>query len=185
LRIQARCARSPRRGRGLRPSRCRRRAARRANRAALPKGLNHIAIVALGGKLYTFGGFERQNRDAVPDANVYDPATDTWAPIAPVPTKRGSIAAAALDGKIHLVGGRDEHSVGTHDVYDASTDRYASAAPLPIGRDHLGLVAYAGSLYAIAGRIDDFDHNSSYVDVYDPAAERWAPRSSAIPFLKT
>jgi hypothetical protein len=29
-------------------------------------------------------------------------------------------------------------------------------------------------LYAIAGRIDDFNHNTSYVDIYDPKTDRWA-----------
>ena len=146
-----------------------------SDRAPLPRGLNHIGVAALGGKLYAFGGFERQNRGAVADANVYDPATDRWTALPPVPAARGSIAIAALDGKLHLVGGRDAHSVGTHDVFDPVTNRYASAAPLPVGRDHLGLVAYGGKLYAIAGRIDDFAHNTSYVDVYDPATDRWTP----------
>jgi len=146
-----------------------------SNRAPLPKGLNHIGMLASGGKLYTFGGFARQNRDAVADANVYDPTTDRWMPIAQVPAKRGSIAVAELRERIHLVGGRDEHSVGTHDVYDPATNRYASAAPLPVARDHMGLAAFDGKIYAIAGRIDDFDHNTAYVDVYDPALDRWAP----------
>jgi N-acetylneuraminic acid mutarotase len=30
-------------------------------------------------------------------------------------------------------------------------------------------------LYAIGGRVDDFDHNTSYTDVYDPAANLWSP----------
>ena len=148
-----------------------------SNRAPLPNGLNHIGMASFGGKLYTFGGFARQNRDAVTDANVYDPTLDRWTPLAPVPAKRGSISVGALEGRIHLVGGRDEHSVGTHDVYDPATDRYASAAPLPVGRDHMGLAALDGKLYAIAGRIDDFDHNTSYVDAYDPALDRWTART--------
>ena len=57
-----------------------------STRASLPRGLNHIGIVGFGGRLYTFGGFDQQNRDAVSDANVYDPATDRWTRIAPVPT---------------------------------------------------------------------------------------------------
>jgi len=142
--------------------------------APLPKGLNHVGMVGSSGKLFTFGGFEAQNRDAVADANAYDPQSDRWMPLAPVPVKLGSISVADLHGAIHLVGGRDEHSVGFHHVYDPKTNRYANAAPLPIGRDHMGLVAFDGKLYAIAGRIDDFDHNTSYVDVYDPAVDRWS-----------
>jgi Kelch motif len=149
------------------------RSSRWTTRANLPHGLNHIGVVAFDGKLYTFGGFERQNRGAVSDANRYDPSADRWGAIAPLPAKRGSIAVAALGARVHLVGGRDEHSVGTHDVYDPATNRYTNAAPLPIGRDHMGLVAYGGKLYAIAGRIDDFDHNTSYADVYDPATDAW------------
>lgn len=141
--------------------------------ASLPTGLNHIGIAPSGGKLYTFGGFERQNRGAVAGANVYDPAVDRWTPLAPVPTRRGSISVAALGRKIHLVGGRDEHSVGTHDVYDTSTNTYTSARALPVGRDHMGLVEFEGRLFAIGGRIDDFDHNTSYVDAYDPSVDAW------------
>ena len=146
-----------------------------SNRQPLPRGLNHVGVAALGGKIYAFGGFAAQNRDPVAEANVYDPATDSWTPLKALPAALGSIAVAELAGKLHLVGGRDVHSVGTHLVFDPATRRYTTAAPLPVGRDHLGLVAFAGKLYAIAGRIDDMNHNTSYVDIYDPVANRWTP----------
>lgn len=144
-----------------------------SDRAPLPRGLNHVGVAALGGKIYAFGGFVAQNRDPVADANVYDPASDTWSDAPGLPHALGSISVAALDGKLHLVGGRDVHSVTTHLVYDPATKRYTTAAPLPVGRDHMGLVAYGDKLYAIGGRIDDFNHNTSYVDVYDPKTNRW------------
>jgi hypothetical protein len=78
-----------------------------SDRAPLPRGLNHIGVAALGGKVYAFGGFERQNRGPVSDANVYDPAADRWTALPALAHARGSIAVAALDGKLHLVGGRD------------------------------------------------------------------------------
>jgi len=146
-----------------------------SDRAPLPRGLNHVGVTVLDGKIYTFGGFAQQNREPVADANVYDPAADQWTPLPPLPAALGSIGVAVLDGKIHLVGGRDAHSVGTHLVFDPATKRYTNAAPLAIGRDHMGLVAYGAKLYAIAGRIDDFNHNTSYVDVYDPKTNRWTP----------
>src|ERR1700736_3518479 len=37
-------------------------ARRWSDRAPLPRGLNHVGLAAAGGKLYAFGGFERQNR---------------------------------------------------------------------------------------------------------------------------
>ncbi len=143
------------------------------NRAPLPRGLNHVGVAALGGKVYAFGGFTQQNRGPVAEANVYDPATNAWTALPPLPAALGSISVVAFDGKLHLIGGRDVHSVATHTVFDPAAKTYAGAAPLPVGRDHMGLVAFAGKLYAIAGRVDDFNHNTSYVDVYDPATDRW------------
>ncbi|HEY4440304.1 MAG TPA: kelch repeat-containing protein [Candidatus Elarobacter sp.] len=142
--------------------------------APLPRGLNHVGLAALNGKLYAFGGFQKQNRDPVADANVYDPATNRWTALPPLGRPRGSIGVVAFDGKLHLVGGRDEHSLIIHEVFDPANARYSAAAPLPVGRDHLGLVAVAGAIYAIAGRIDDFNHNTSYVDRYDPVADVWS-----------
>ncbi|MEA2690013.1 MAG: hypothetical protein QOD51_2620, partial [Candidatus Eremiobacteraeota bacterium] len=54
------------------------RSGRWTERAPLPRGLNHVGVAALGGKIYAFGGFTQQNRGPVADANVYDPATNTW-----------------------------------------------------------------------------------------------------------
>jgi N-acetylneuraminic acid mutarotase len=153
------------------------------DRAPLPRGLNHIGVIGAGGKIYAFGGFQQQNRDAVADCWVYDPAIDHWSAIAPLPSKRGSVSVALLDGKIHVVGGRDQVSVATHDVYDPISNRWGSAAPLPPdeGRDHMGLLSYAGKLYAIGGRINDFNHNSDLVEVYDPTKDQW----SELPHLPT
>jgi N-acetylneuraminic acid mutarotase len=140
---------------------------------ALPRGLNHVGAVGYNGKVYTFGGFSAQNNDAVSDANVYDPSTGKWSPIAPLPRALGSVSVAVLGDKIHLVGGRDVHSVPAHLVYDPAANRYSTLAPLPIGRDHMGLVAYGSKLYAIGGRIDTPAHNTSYVDIYDPKTNAW------------
>ena len=161
--------------------------------APLPRGLNHVGAVGYRGKIYTFGGFSAQNNSAVPDANVYDPRANRWSAIAPLPHALGSISVAVLGDEIHLVGGRDLHSVGTHLVYDPVNNRYTERAPLPVGRDHMGLVAYEGRLYAIGGRIDTPAHNTAFVDVYDRTKDRWssaaplpAPRSgiAAVPYLQ-
>jgi N-acetylneuraminic acid mutarotase len=142
--------------------------------APLPRGLNHIGAVGYKGRIYTFGGFAAQNNLAIADANVYDPATGKWAPIASMPRALGSVSVAVLGDEIHLVGGRDVHSVGTHLVYDPVTNRYSPRSPLPVGRDHMGLVAFGGKLYAIGGRIDTPAHNTPYVDIYDPQTNSWS-----------
>lgn len=142
-------------------------------RASLPHGMNHVGLASFDGKLYAFGGFSAETGAPSADALVYDPATDKWRALAPVPSARGSISVAVLGDVIHLVGGHERRSVATHDVYDPRTNAYTRAAPLPVGRDHMGLATYGGKLYAIAGRIDDYAHNTSSCDIFDPASDRW------------
>jgi len=142
--------------------------------APLPRGLNHVGAVGYDGKIYTFGGFSAQNNSAVADADVYDPAKNTWTPIAPLPHALGSVSVAVLGSEIHLVGGRDVHSVRTHYVYDPAGNSYSTRAPLPVGRDHMGLVALDGRLYAVGGRIDTPANNTSYLDIYDPRSDAWS-----------
>jgi N-acetylneuraminic acid mutarotase len=68
--------------------------------------------VALGGKLYVFGGLQRdinRNVTAVRTANVYNPATNSWTTATPMPSSRAGIVASRvlLNGqpRIEVVGG--------------------------------------------------------------------------------
>ncbi|NKJ39350.1 kelch repeat-containing protein [Rhizobium sp. SG570] len=50
--------------------------------APLPRGANHIAVVADGDRLYALGGFLEQNRTPDDNAFVYDLKADSWRSIA-------------------------------------------------------------------------------------------------------
>ena len=73
--------------------------------APLPRGANHVAVAADGGRVYAFGGFIEQNRRSDTNAYVYEIAANRWSPIAPLPRPRGAAAAVVLDGSVHLIGG--------------------------------------------------------------------------------
>jgi N-acetylneuraminic acid mutarotase len=101
--------------------------------------------------------------------------------LAPLPTPRGALAAAQLDGRIHAVGGVGLNGKNTsaHESYDPATNRWTSRAPLPTSaRDHLAAAAVDGRLYAIGGRINgDYNRNLTANEAYDPAADRWEERA--------
>ena len=104
--------------------------------APLPRGANHVAVVADAGRVYALGGFIEQNRNPDPNAYAYDVAADRWTAIAPLPRPRGAAAAVALDGQIHLIGGagaptKERASVGWHEVYDPQTDQWNTARRCP------------------------------------------------------
>ena len=91
-----------------------------------------------------------------------------------------------LDGKIHLLGGRDVRSVEWHEVYDPATDKYSDRAgmrgstgtqPFVGQRDHMGVAVVDGKIHAIAGRMDSYDFNTSLNAVYDPKTDGWSFRA--------
>lgn len=146
--------------------------------ASLPRGANHVAVVALEGRIYAFGGFIEQNRNPDNHAYVYDISQDQWTSIAPLSRARGAAAAIALNGKIHLIGGasspNDERaSVGWHEMYDPKTDQWTRRKALPGARDHVGCVAYQGRIHVIGGRFNTFEYNTDLHHVYLPEQNTW------------
>ena len=152
------------------------------NAAPLPRGANHVAVAAEGGRLYALGGFIEQNRNPDHNAYVYESAADRWARIAPLPRPRGAAAAVILDGKLHLIGGASEPvqeraSVGWHEVYDPQTDRWSQLKALPGARDHVGCVAHDGAIHVIGGRFNTFEYNTNLHHAYLPAKDTWEERA--------
>lgn len=77
-----------------------------------------LAVTVLNGKLYAVGGMAgevlRVNEE-------YDPVTDTWRERAPMPTARHGLGAAAVGGKIYVIGGGvkpDASKSGLNEVFD-------------------------------------------------------------------
>ncbi|MCS7032646.1 MAG: malectin domain-containing carbohydrate-binding protein [Phycisphaerae bacterium] len=107
------------------------------SRAPLPNPRNHLAAVALGGKIYAIGGQDLWNElsGAMANVDVYDPETDTWSAAAPLPVPRSHIAASsfALNGQIYVIGGATNGFTSLRDVtiYDPASDRWRIFRQLP------------------------------------------------------
>jgi N-acetylneuraminic acid mutarotase len=150
--------------------------------APLPRGANHVAVVADGGRIYALGGFVAQNTDPVDGAYAYEAETNRWTTLAPLPRPRGAAAAVALDGLIHLIGGatapKDERaSIGWHEVYDPRANSWSRRKALPGARDHVGCVPYGGVIHVIGGRFNTFEFNTDLHHVYDPGRDQWDVRA--------
>ena len=50
---------------------------------------------------------------------VYDPATNTWAKKADIPTRRGALAVSEVNGKIYVIGGTQDRSLFLRTVQEA------------------------------------------------------------------
>ena len=62
-----------------------------------------LAGAVLDGRIHTVGG---EARNAVfPNHEVYDPVADRWSVAAALPTARHGLGAAALAGRLYVIGG--------------------------------------------------------------------------------
>ncbi|HEY0817743.1 MAG TPA: kelch repeat-containing protein [Rhizobacter sp.] len=166
----------------------------------LPYACAEGVFAALGGRAYLVGGRVREHAGArhfnehVDTALglVFDPGLARWAPIAQAPTARNSAAAAVIEGRLYVVGGRQalkqpdgsmrQVNVPALEVYDPATDRWTSRAPMPQAQGGLAAASHAGRLYVFGGE-QWVPERKVFADawVYDPAHDRWA----ALPPLPT
>lgn len=167
-------------------------------RKKMPRPAHHIMIASLQNKIYVFGGFVRPAAypawQPISNAWVYDPATNSWKALAPMPTPRGAGQAVALDGKIYVIGGamsnRPGHPgtpiglgspeqlvVGTVEVYDPAANTWQTRAPMPTPRNHFLAAAVNGKIYALDGRTGSCfvtkSGSTGLVEQYDPATNLW------------
>jgi N-acetylneuraminic acid mutarotase len=151
-------------------------------RAPMPSGRHHAGIGVVNDRLYVIGGFEGALLNIWrPSASVYEynPQTNQWSSRKPMPTPRGALAVAVLDGKLHAVGGyQQDRNTGAHEVYDPATDSWTAGAGLTVPRDHHAAAVVGGKLYAIGGRLNrQYSQNLSVNEMYDPATGQWSRRA--------
>lgn len=120
--------------------------------APSPTAREHLAVAALGGKVYAVAG-----RTAGIDTNLtllesFAPGARRWTRLAPVPDSRGGTGAAAIGGEIVSVGGEEpEGTIKTVFAYNVATRSWRRLDDLPSPRHGLGVAALGGRVYAIAG----------------------------------
>ena len=107
--------------------------------APLPKPRGHLAGAAVGNRIYAIGGADRHDPTPldVPWVHRYDPASDSWTEVAPLPVPRSHFEQSTVvrDGRIVILGGRSR-ALRREDLtdvteYDPVADRWLALPPLP------------------------------------------------------
>jgi len=125
----------------------------------LPDGAVAMSASAeLHNQLYVFGGCSPQSPTGVRnrnDALRYDPKTNHWTVLRPVPlAARGMTAVTLNEHEVLLAGGYTDSAFGFSDaafIYDTVADRYTSTTTLPLPAMGMEMVSHGGSIWALGG----------------------------------
>ncbi len=111
-----------------------------------------------------------------------------WEQVTELPTWRMGDAAAAVKGKIYLIGGFDRHenlggrarALSTVDVYDTQTNTWHTAANMPTPRVASQTAVFSNEIYVFGG-YDRQGPRGAFrykknVEMYDTATDTWVKK---------
>jgi len=152
----------------------------------MPAAINAVASAVINGRLYVAGGASFNPAQPGPFNTLYsyDPTTDAWTTLAPMPTPEEDAAAANVNGQLYVVGGVSQSGVINNprnavlQVYDPTTNTWATKASMPTARAGAEAVAINGQLYVVGGTTNNTSSGyTGALEVYDPATDTWTSKA--------
>lgn len=147
-----------------------------SNVAPMPGGARYALVAgAINGKLYAVGGTDGS---VLGRNECYDPGTNTWTTVAPLPTPRAVYSGAVVNGKLYVLGGFNASGQGVQnvDIYDPVTNSWTTGADMPASRG-TGTGVVEGKIYLPGGTADNT------VAVYDTFTNSWGTEAN-IPTIR-
>ena len=148
----------------------------------------HTATVLADGRLLVLGGVKSTGGTAA--ADVFDPATSTWASVASMGTLRSSHAATLLaDGRVLVTGGSTVATGAAQgyvnntsaEIYDPVANTWTAAPPMSVARAHHTATLLPDGKVLVVGGENALYLVEGSAEVYDPAANTWsAPRAQPV-----
>lgn len=152
---------------------------------ALPRGLHHAGVAALGGRVYVAGGYAAGPGNGwEPRAEVLSlaPGEPAWRPEPPLPRPRGALALAAARGTLVAIGGVvDGRPAASVEQWRPGVQAGWLPAPdLPREAEHLAAAGTPERVYAIAGRTGGLETNQVAVASWMPGDPAWRAEPALI-----
>ena len=120
--------------------------------APIPVPVNHLAAASDGTYLYAVGGHKITETSTTAAVQRFDPATDQWTQLPPMPTAASGLGAVIVGDQLITFGGDNALSVfNTVRAYNLTTKNWSTLPPLPEPRTGMGAAVYSNILYAVDG----------------------------------
>jgi N-acetylneuraminic acid mutarotase len=129
-------------------------------KSPMPTARHHASSAVIDGGLYVIGGRNTNflQRLYLDDTEMYNPKTDTWTALEPMPTKRSASDTAVVKHEIHIFGGEicDEGGMSNkvfneHEIYNTDLDKWKQEPKMPTARHGPSVQFVNGSIYVIGG----------------------------------
>lgn len=164
----------------------------------MPSKRQHVSCSVVDNKIYVIGGLEDVCCPPYPERcnwekcaiisnknQVYDPKTDSWKNLSPLPTPRHGLDMVSINGKIYVIGGMGDklsmwNSLNVVEEYDPITDSWSKKQSSPIPRDGYAYSAQNNKIYLFGGWISDSQQTDS-TWVYNINSDTWT-NSTKTPF---
>jgi len=163
------------------------------NRTSIPTTRSGLQANFVDGKIYVIGGQIPSALGVINPSSandVYDPATDSWSKMAPIPTPVMGYASAVLDNKIYIIGGGntggpDYSPINQVQIFDPKTNQWTNSTPIPTGVVSTRACVTTGLLapkriYVIGGTTNYYFREGysgrasiNLNQVYDPETDTW------------
>lgn len=121
--------------------------------ASMHSRREHVGDAVLDGKLYVLGG-RAPHSLAVTTAERYDPKTNRWERLAPMPVPSGGLAAAATDDAVIAIGGGNDEAgtvTGAVQELDPKTDEWTRLPDLRTARHGHGAALVGDKIWVFGG----------------------------------
>ena len=155
-------------------------------KAPIPTPRHGLAVGVVSGILYAVGGQIVHTgvggyTEFLSTVEAYDPSTNSWTTKASMPTPRGGLTVAVVDGILYALGGHSSQTkptLDTMDAYDPVRNAWTPKASIPTARDGLAVGVTKGTLYAVGGWAYEGPWGpTGLVEAYDPITNRWTPKA--------
>jgi N-acetylneuraminic acid mutarotase len=121
-------------------------------RQPMPLGRDHCGIVAANGQIHIIAGRVDSFHTNSNLHHAYDPKSDSWRFLAPIPTARSGHGSVWFDNRIFCMGGEGTNRVyGQVESFDPTANKWESHAPMLTPRHGMGAVVLGNEIYVAGG----------------------------------
>ncbi len=152
------------------------------SKTPMPSHRQGFAIAACQNKIYVIGGWNSTDPHTgiaitMSINEMYDPATDTWATKASLPTPTTNMEASVIDDKIYVISGMSDISKPTLSssnwVYDPPSNSWSPAAPIPTSVFNYASAVVDNKIYIEGGGLSGSPYYSNLNQIYDTKTNTW------------